>query len=829
MGKAPTIEDELESVQTSIWGADVVYFPVRHHSPACARHVESLIRSICPRAVLVEGPTAFESLLPVVLDARTSPPVAFYTTFVDRTRRLRAPSEDQPDFGPPRFSAYYPFAEYSPEWVALRTGAEIGATLRFIDLDYATQVVTERQSTARTGSARAQSLLDERHLTRSRYLRALATRSGCRDFDEMWDHLFESSAESIAPREFASRLAVYCWMARRECSADELDADATTAREQWMATCIREELRRPGSDSARPVLVVTGGFHTVALPGLVAVESARQDLPEFGSDEVQHYLIRYSFAQLDSLNGYGAGMPSPHYYQKIWENRMRSLPQALEDAATATIVDVGRLTRRRRLATAVSSADAIAALHQARLLAQMRGHPGPLREDLLDGIRSCFSKGGIAEEGAIVMALARETLAGQAIGAIPPEAAVPPIVSDFRRLTQELRLGGNDSTRRQVALELYRKVRHRHVSRFLHSLEFIGVPFGRLTAGPDFVRGTDVSRLIERWECLWTPRTEAALVDAAVLGSTIDEAALARLQENVAKLSTEGRGRDAAAAVEILIRACRMGLHAHCAELTQLIATSIAEDSSFSSVVRAAEQFVLLWQAREPLEAHHLTELPDLVKASLMRAAILAPTLSACAAEERDRSVDAMVAMRGLLATVSELVDADIYWAGLERLRVEPTCEPVIAGAAVGVLHGAGHVDLEEVARSARGYLNAVGLAWNRRVEFLRGLLRASREIAWQSAEVLRAVDRLLLEWSEEEFIEALPELRLAFADLTPRETDKVGAAVAQLHGTGGIGDLFTRELTHAEFERHRRISAAVISRMREDGLGNWLHLEGSP
>ena len=34
----------------------VVWFPVRHYSPACAWHVRRLIETLRPVAVLVEGP-----------------------------------------------------------------------------------------------------------------------------------------------------------------------------------------------------------------------------------------------------------------------------------------------------------------------------------------------------------------------------------------------------------------------------------------------------------------------------------------------------------------------------------------------------------------------------------------------------------------------------------------------------------------------------------------------------------------------------------------------------------------------------------------------------
>ena len=150
-------------------------------------------------------------------------------------------------------------------------------------------------------------------------------------------------------------------------------------------------------------------------------------------------------------------------------------------------------------------------------------------------------------------------------------------------------------------------------------------------------------------------------------------------------------------------------------------------------------------------------------------------------------------------------------------------CEPAIAGAAIGLLHGIGRVDAREVAQVSAGYLSAAGIEWSRRVGFLRGLLRSCREIAWQSKEILETVDQLLASWTEDEFVRAIPDLRLAFADLTPRETDKVGAAVAGLHGEKNLGDLFNRGVSAAEFEFHRGLTQLVLERLREDGLGGWI------
>src|SRR5437899_1189590 len=82
--------------------ARVICFPVRHHSPACAWHVDRLIREIRPDAVLVEGPRDATPLIPLLLHEQTRMPVAVYTTYV------RRPAPDAP---PERHAAYYPICD----------------------------------------------------------------------------------------------------------------------------------------------------------------------------------------------------------------------------------------------------------------------------------------------------------------------------------------------------------------------------------------------------------------------------------------------------------------------------------------------------------------------------------------------------------------------------------------------------------------------------------------------------------------------------------------------------------------------------------------------
>ena len=829
MSRALTATDyaeELELVLGQLHTSDCFYFPVRHHSPACAWHVARLIRELRPATILVEGPESFTPLIPTILDPATKAPIAIYTHFVDTSRKLYKPAENEPDFGPARFAAYYPFCDYSPELVALRIGNELGARLRFIDLDYADQILAQHTNREQLSKPRVESLLEETHLQESTFLQALAQRSGCRDFNEMWDHLFEANFQSRSTQSFVREFASYCFFSRRDMHPELMAFDGTNAREEAMAAAIAEERER--LEPGQKILVVTGGFHTVVLPQLVAAGTKSSNSQPSAQGSIQTAVIRYGFEQLERLNGYAAGMPSPDYYNRLWTSFAEGGPDPQLSVATALLVEIGALTRRKNSQLSLSTADEIAALQQAQLLASLRGHPGPTREDLLDGVRSCFVKGSMDAEGAVLMGLVSRVLTGKDIGDVPASAGVPPIVYSFRQEAERARLDISDSLKKRVSLEIYRRDNHRRTSRFLHCLNFLDVPFASLMGGPDFVRGTGLERIHEHWQYTWSPMTESALVDAAVYGSTIDEASANLLREAIGRLEEEGKGRSANAAVSMLIQACRMGLHRHVDKLLALIAARIAEEPSFVEAVGAANQLLLLWQSREPLEAHSLAEVPALLRASYLRSCYLVAGLAQCPEEALPATLNSLASVRELLeaASSTELLDEEVFWeAAAKVLEVNNHAHPcysTICGAIGGLLFSAGRMDQTQLDELVVGYL--IGITDSqKRVGFLHGLLKTCREVAWQNRQLVQSLDKIIASWDEEEFIRSLPSLRLALADLTPRETDKVASGVAALYGKTDLGMLTEFRIGEGELEFNRRLTAVVLETLSKDGLSHWL------
>lgn len=72
----PTRIDQARLKWISLQQQHLYFAPVRHHSPACAYAVLSLIDSVKPDYILIEGPDTFNSLIPSLTDKDTLPPVA---------------------------------------------------------------------------------------------------------------------------------------------------------------------------------------------------------------------------------------------------------------------------------------------------------------------------------------------------------------------------------------------------------------------------------------------------------------------------------------------------------------------------------------------------------------------------------------------------------------------------------------------------------------------------------------------------------------------------------------------------------------------------------
>lgn len=810
LDKALTGED-VRSLAASMQSKNLIIFPVRHHSPACALQLTRLFKRVKPAAILVEGPRSFNDLIAHLTHPDAKAPLAVYTYHTQK------PSD--PESEELRRAAFYPFCDYSPELLALKQAYQQSIPVQFIDLNF-----SEQCSLSENKALEAQSLLDEHYYTRSRNLQAMAERIGCRNHEELWEHLFETQAPGLSIEEHIAQIIAYCQIARHDTTEAELKAEGTLERELEMAWHIEQSLVQH-ADSNAPVIAVMGGFHAVVMPNLLRQPIKRPKLKP-GNTTESCALIRYSFERLDRLNGYSAGMTSPAWHQKLWEQLVQSERlghvahvKGRQETALAMLFDVAILLREKYSIQIPVPAISAAYEHLLRL-AVLRARVAPVREDLVDAVTSCFIKGETDIEGAIIKSVTQQVLCGNMYGTVPAGIDRPPLVKDFEHRARRQKLKISSWEVKKLNLDIYRRTDHRITSRLLHGLNLLAVPFAVKVSGPDYVHGLGLDRMQEQWEYVYSPVTEGALIEAAMYGVSMPIAVANKFVEHLDSSQQPSHSRDSKLAASFLIQACVLGLHDHLSRVVNILRYAINEDPRFSSVVTASLQIAMLWDAREPLEARDLEQLPSVLKAAYERAIYLMRDMKGAEGDGAS-VVQGIIQLRELLnsSTGSEL-DASLYWQVILDLQQSHDL-PLVRGACAGLRFSSGQLADLELTDLLQGYLYG-HLAPEQSIAFLRGLLQTSREVAWQQESLLKGLDTLLSGWDESTFAKNLPELRLAFAEMTPKETDKIAEAVATLYGIDSLGSLTQLGLSEDVVNANLMQSALVEEILQRDGFTTW-------
>jgi hypothetical protein len=712
---------------------------VRHHSPACARRVRSVIEALKPAYVLIEGPVDFNADIDDLRGAHQLPIAIF--SFQAGEGRSHA--------------SYSPFCEYSPEWQALRAAWATGATPLFCDLPAWHPDFGERDNR----------YADPHHLNdRYQALQAsLMAELSAEGQDALWDALAEQTDDAALP----AVLDAYFEGLRPAGVDDPLEA----GREQFMGRHAAWALREA---AGRPVVVVCGGWHASAIRRYA--QAADGTLPEVPAApenaRVGSYLVPYSYARLDRFTGYSAGMPSPAFYEQVFA-------KGAEQASDWAMQHIAGAMRAQ--GHLLSTADCIAWQTQARLLARLRGHRHVLRSDLLDAALSTVIKDALdcppawTETGVLrkgndpVLVLMLRALSGDRVGQLAVGTRLPPLIADVDQCLTRVGVALTNS-RQRFTLDWHHEA-DRARARILHRLRILQLPGIQRVTGPEH---TDARELVETFELRAHPDWLGALIEASIWGGALDVAAAARM---------EARAADAAgnlAALSVCISdAVFAGLLGQGGQLVAELAHGVAASHALGDLGRAGLRLVQLYRFGEVFEATLHADLKPLCEGIFLRMLWLLENVGAGGAG--DDAVQAVRACRDLLH-YGDGLDLDAVFADgvFVRCLADAQTAPALAGASLGYLLAASRG--EALTGALVFHIRRHGLP-DSLGDFLGGLLALSREQMIGADEAFAAIDELVSEWADEEFLRALPALRGAFAWLPPRERERLALMILRLSG----------------------------------------------
>ncbi|MBW8485410.1 DUF5682 family protein [Actinomadura parmotrematis] len=730
--------------------ARVEVYGIRHHGPGSARAVRAALAEFKPDAVLIEGPPEADGLVELAADPGMVPPVALlaYT-----------PGESGKEDG--RKAAFWPFAEFSPEWQAIRHALDTGAEVRFCDLPAAHQF-------ADAGEEEPEGEEDVTEDLRLDPLGTLAEAAGYDDAERWWDDVVEHRDGGPAPfPAIAEAMAEL----RERLPLDALPA-AYRLREERREAYMRRTLRRALRDGFERIAVVCGAWHVPAVraaaPGApgARVPAAQDDktLRGLPKAKVAATWVPWTHGRLAGRSGYGAGVRSPGWYHHLFTAPDRPVERWLTEAA--------RVLRGDDLH--VSSAHVIEAVRLAEALAVLRGRPLAGLDEVTEATRAVLCEGADLP----VRMIEERMVVGERLGEVPAATPMVPLQRDVQAEQRRLRLKPA-ALGKEIELDL-RKATDLDRSRLLHRLRLLGVPWG-VPAGEGRSKGT----FKETWTLMWRPELDVELIEAGAWGTTVRAAATARAAALAA-------GATALPELTALAERCLLAdLGDALPAVMRALADRAAVDADAAHLMAALPALVRALRYGD-VRGTATGPLREVVDGLAVRVCVGLPTAVTGLDDDAARALlERVDDVHGALSLLGDEAHLERWRATLAALIDRPDLHGLLDGRLTRLLLDAGR--LPDVAdRMARAV--SVGAAPSRAAAWVEGFLSGGGLLLIHDEALLRLVDAWIAGLPPDSFTDVLPLLRRTFGAYGSAERRTIGERARHLGAAspaapGGDGD----------------------------------------
>jgi hypothetical protein len=599
----------------------------------------------------------------------------------------------------------------------------------------------------------------------------LARAAGFDDGERWWEHVVEHNRTGDAGMFAAIREA----MAELREAREALPAEARRPdldeplREAWM----RRTIRAAQKEGFGRIAVVCGAWHAPALD-VERFERKEDDQILAGLPKVKTAAtwVPWTHDRLTFASGYGAGVRSPGWYEHLW--RREGL--IVESWMTRT----AHLLREKDIDC--SSAHVIEAVRLATTLASLRGRPLADLSDIADATRSVFC----FDSDVAMRLVARELLVGDRLGELPEDVPMVPLQQDLMRLQKRLRLKP-EALEKVLELDL-RSETDRERSHLLHRLRLLGLDWGTADAHAGG-KGT----FKEIWRLRWDPGFAVRLIEAGVYGTTVEQAAAAKLRQMA------GASRDLRELTEYLQDAMLAELGAAAAELVRQVENVAAVAADVTLLMQTLPKLAALLrygnvrQTDATLVAEIVDGIVPRVTAGLGGAV---GSLNDEAAADMEGNIRATHAAVELLDNAGHTAD----WLGcLRRIIDQDSVHGLVRGRCARLLLDSGAIGIDDVAGRlsltlSRGNDPAQGARW------LEGFLSGSGLLLIHDDKLLGLIDAWVAAIDPAVFQELVPLLRRTFTTFPAAERRQIGQNLSR----GGSRASGSTAVTSTEVDRAR-------------------------
>lgn len=772
---------------------NILIYGIRHLSPAGAWHLKTLLDRVQPELVLIEGPSDFNDQMAYMAAEGTKPPIAMLAYTKETPIR----------------TILYPFAEYSPEYEAIRWCFQHNVECKFIDLpsevvlalrditynqkeknntsneqeesaasnrkkenttlkEQEKKVISNQKEKNNTSKKQEESAVSseqkentisnqkEENVTSYIY-KKLDEYSGENSHEVFWEryleHNIDENAYLYGAREFGMQL-------RKLTEGMENDYAETIIREAYMK-------RQIELNADKKIVVVTGAYHVAGLQSKseAMTEEEYKMLPKVESAKT---LMPYSYYRLSTLSGYGAGNKAPAYYELLYEGLQK------KDHAYASYKYLSKIASyQRKYGHMVSSAEVIEAVQLAMSLANLHGGTIPTLQDLKDAAVTCMGHGYFSE---ISLAVA-DTEIGTKIGNLPEGISRTSIQEDFYYRLKELRLEKYKSmTAEELQLDLREKlnVKSEKVafidlqrSFFLHRLRILSIHFAELKAV-----NQEKATWAEHWVLQWTPEAEIEIVETALKGDTIELATAFLLKERVEHSSS------IAEIARVIEDAFFCGMTSSMIFATEVLQRLSTEAAAIGEIGKTAKNLSIVVQYGS-IRKLDSAPLKPILEQLFFRGCLLLSNCCLCDNQAVTQIIE-VINQLNEVAIANDFLNQEQWIQVLEEIAKRDDLNTKASGYAMAILLERSKISTEQLAievqrRLSKGIPADLGACW------FEGLSMKNRYALIARISLWKELSDYLDSLDNEEFKRALVFLRRAFADFTAKEKNDIAENLGEL------------------------------------------------
>ena len=784
----------------------VTLLGIRHHGPGSCRHVVQYLNELKPDLILLEAPSDVAPMLafvPTLTQAQESPlPPALSHKAEDKPEVKEGEPKPQPlpdmlrppvalmayQSDQPKNSAFYPFAEFSPEWQTMLYGKEHGVEVRPFDLPLsytlavraaqmakeeeaaaaraaqlaqemeqaaAEQAAEAKQETQEAGPTADQELAtepelqdeaqgaepaDAEALDSPEHLVAdpfdyLAELEGMADGEQWWESRIEQRLEAVT--------------ALRE-NLPEHSSKRDLVREAWMRKELRAALKEVGAEGK--IAVVCGAWHVPALAQLASFKvkddnALIKELPKpLNKNKVGITWIPWTYSRLSYYSGYGAGINAPGWYHHVFLHP--------DDDGTLWLTHVAEVLRGEGFD--ISVAHVMEAVRLARTLAALRGLNHPTLAEFNEAVTTVMGMG----DDVVLRSVARALVIADRIGTIPSKVPMVPLLADITATQKHLRQPFVEGIK-EVILDL-RKPLDLERSVFFHRLNLLGIAWAKEEEASG--RGT----FKEKWQLEYRPELIVHIIERAIYGNTLLEAVVnyvqAQMQEHpelkfITKLLEQ-------------VMTC---------DLPDLVAQMSARINDLAA--QASDMRVLL-ESLPPLCAvvrygnvrkFDFSAVRDMLETMLTRINVGGFLMCININDDAARELkDHLGQVNLALNTLNDEACSKIWHDFITKVQASGKVHPLISGCSTRLMRDH-HTITNELILQALSYYSSVGNTPNDIAFWFEGFLENSGTVLLLDDVLWGLVNSFICNLDDESFTQVLPILRRTFATFEQHERTKLG------------------------------------------------------